>query len=520
MNVRLALLGTILLGIWTFVTALSKGLSLQLCEWVDHITFHKFHDLVYKMHNGFYYDVSNSDMPTIIFFVLFVISCALVFYGLLLVEKKMCDRNTLIIICFFAVMFRLILVPAEPIHENDFYRYLWDGKSSIHGINPFKYAPSDLYMYEEGYSENYWDAYNEVFLKAKKFSPLDQERLDLLIQLRERKLQYYARIGHWQVPTIYPPVTQSVFAVGAFFHEDSFLFLKSIFMLFDCGIIFLIILLLRHFHLNPAMCLVYAWSPLVLKEYANAGHYDPIVIFFTMLAILFFFKDKKIKSVFALSLATLSKFFSGVLLPFFVKRTQWKGLLLFGTICIAFYVPLFTWNQTGWQGVFEGLNTYNQEWAYNGSIFVVIFYVLEALHAPWGGDTLIPAKIVAGTMYLGVLVYLFLKKEKNDLEMLHRMFLAIAILFIMNPVGDPWYFCWSIPFLCFFPYRSWLLLSMTLIFSYINFQTQYPIVQARFLQVPVVSWIIYTPFFFYLVYEILKKPNFCKDFDVISVSKD
>ena len=43
------------------------------------------------------------------------------------------------------------------IHENDIYRYVWDGKTSLHKINPFKYAPADLFMYEYGLSEDYYE---------------------------------------------------------------------------------------------------------------------------------------------------------------------------------------------------------------------------------------------------------------------------------------------------------------------------------------------------------------------------
>jgi hypothetical protein len=70
----------------------------------------------------------------------------------------------------------------------------------------------------------------------------------------------------------------------------------------------------------------------------------------------------------------------------------------------------------------------------------------------------------------------------------------MAGLFILNPVGDPWYFTWVIPFLCIFPYKSWILLSGLLVFSYINFRMDLVLVYWEFMDIPAVSWAIYLPF--------------------------
>ena len=43
----------------------------------------------------------------------------------------------------FAILFRLTLLPHDPVATDDIYRYVWDGKVAAAGINPFQYAPSD-----------------------------------------------------------------------------------------------------------------------------------------------------------------------------------------------------------------------------------------------------------------------------------------------------------------------------------------------------------------------------------------
>lgn len=459
------------------------------------------------MANGFYYQVENNDMPTAVFMYLFAI--LFVVYGYLCVKMQhhRPDKKTLGLIVFFAIMFRLILLPSEPIHENDFYRYLWDGKSSKNLINPYKYAPADLFMYEYGYAEDYYDAGNDVLITHREFDEADERRLDQLIELRDENPLLYQRIGHWQVPTIYPPVAQAVFWLCSVIAEDSYVMMKFIFMLFDMGVIFIIIGLLKIFERNPCMVLIYAWSPLVLKEFPNSGHYDPVPVFFTMLSVYLLFKNNFMRAHSALALATLSKFFSGVLLPLFVRLSRWRSVPIFIAICGLSYVPFYVWNQTSLQELFQGLNTYNAEWAYNSSVFAVIYYVMEFINPAWT-NSLIPAKMVAAGLFGIIMLVLMGLKERGRVDLLHRCFCALMALFIINPVGDPWYYCWCIPFLCFFPYRSWLLLSGTLILSYLNFQSLYVITELRWLNIPALSWIIYGPVFIILIVEGIVKPKY------------
>ncbi|MCG8692392.1 MAG: hypothetical protein MI806_14385, partial [Minwuiales bacterium] len=39
------------------------------------------------------------------------------------------------------LVMRAVMLPSTPILEDDFYRYLWDGAVTSHGINPYAHAP-------------------------------------------------------------------------------------------------------------------------------------------------------------------------------------------------------------------------------------------------------------------------------------------------------------------------------------------------------------------------------------------
>ena len=44
------------------------------------------------------------------------------------------------VIIFFAIVFRLCLVPSDPsVLSRDMYRYIWDGRVQQDGINPYLY---------------------------------------------------------------------------------------------------------------------------------------------------------------------------------------------------------------------------------------------------------------------------------------------------------------------------------------------------------------------------------------------
>jgi len=135
-------------------------------------------------------------------------------------------------------------------------------------------------MYDNGYVDDYYDEDHEVTIKAKTFTGEDVQNLTTLIELRDENRIFYDRIGHWQVPTMYPPTAQLLLTLPVWINSYSITLMKLFFVLFDIASLFLIIGLLNHFRMNPCMSIIYGWSPLVLFEVANGGHYDSIPVFF------------------------------------------------------------------------------------------------------------------------------------------------------------------------------------------------------------------------------------------------
>lgn len=263
--------------IWLAVTFITRGIPSELCKNLSGLMPGVLQDEIMKMENGFYYDVANKRMPQGIFLFLFTL-VFVIYFGLFLRLSSHPVNYTPLII-FFAVIFRFILLPSVMIHENDIYRYIWDGKVLLAGVNPYKYAPDDT------------------------VGRVDEIRK--LKSIKKENPTFFNRIGHREVPTIYPPFSQLIFSVSNLIKKNSILMMKSIFVIFDILVIFVIYKMLVFFKMNPNTLIVYAWSPLVLKEFANSGHSDPIAIFFLLGALFFMFLKRRFLSVASLSLGIL-----------------------------------------------------------------------------------------------------------------------------------------------------------------------------------------------------------------------
>ena len=174
-----------------------------------------------------------------------------------------------------AVLFRLVMLFSCPILEIDIYRYLWDGQVAAQGESPYRYSPQQV-----------------LDAKAGSNTP---EQLARLAELRDSSPELktiLSRIHFENLPTIYPPVSQAVFAFctsitpsGASIYQRM-LIMKFVFMLFDLGTLAVVIALLQLAGRHIGWSLAYAWCPLVIKETANSGHCDTIAVFLTSVAIL------------------------------------------------------------------------------------------------------------------------------------------------------------------------------------------------------------------------------------------
>lgn len=177
------------------------------------------------------------------------------------------------LIAIFAIGFRLILLLTAPILEVDYYRYIWDGIVCNEGVSPYRFSPT------------------QVLTAAVQ---IENPQLAQVVDLSTRSEAIHeiaSRVHYPDYTTIYPPVSQAVFASAMRWVPSSasvgtyVLVMKSVLVAFDLATLAVLVGMLRLTRMHLGWSVGYAWSPLVIKEIANSGHLDSIVVFFSTAAV-------------------------------------------------------------------------------------------------------------------------------------------------------------------------------------------------------------------------------------------
>lgn len=357
--------------------------------------------------------------------------------GVYLVERFALGPAALLIILAGAVAFRLLLLPLTPSLSGDVYRYQWEGRIQRAGINPYAAYPA-----APGLAS---------------------------FQDPEHPLQ----VGR-TTPTLYPPLSERSFS-----WVETVSGYKRLYTGLDLASIVVLLLLLAIRKLPLQRVLAYAWNPTVVVSFALCGHHDSLAILTLLAAILLIINRQRALSIMFLALSFLAKFFAVLLLPVFLKRTRWIYAGLFGALVALAYLRY----ASAGRNLLEGLSQYAAGWEANDSVFRLIVRA---------GNSQAQAELVVGMVLLALVAYAL----KQRLEPLRAGLFLTAGLLLLSPNAFPWYFTWTIPFLCFHPSRPWLLMTVTCVLGYepvIPYAAGQPYKDSLFIvaleYVPVYAWL-------------------------------
>lgn len=327
--------------------------------------------------------------------------------GVFWVERYRLGVSALIIILASGILIRLELLPSPSTLSDDVYRYQWDGRVQREGLNPYAVYPNSPDL--------------DWLQNPDHPEPPGEE-----------------------IPTTYPPLSEFAYRL-----IETVPGYKRVSTLLDLASIAVLMMLLSAMKLPLHRVLAYAWNPTILIAFALSGHFDSLAVVMLLTALLFLLTNRPKLSAGALALAFLSKFFPILLLPTFLKRTRLAYAGLFLIIVIAFYLPF----ASAGLHLFGGLKNYAKDWENNDSLFRLLFFIVRSRFV---------AKLVAGLILLGAIGYL---AKKRAAPLWSSLVLTAGVL-LLSPTAFPWYFTWSIPFLCFYPSAAWLLMSVTTVLAY------------------------------------------------------
>jgi len=316
-----------------------------------------------------------------------------------------------------AIAFRAAVLASSPSLSDDLYRYIWDGRVLLAGINPYRFAPT---------------------------AP----------ELAHLRNTLWPLINNPGLPTIYPPVLQLVFAAVASV-APTVLGVKAAMAAFDLGAGWFLMKALRARGRPRVEVLFYLWNPLVVVEFAGQGHADAVGIFFLALALRAWAENRAFRSGVALVLAGLVKFLPFVALPLLLPKLRWKWLLL-PLLVALFYLP-FLRDQVDALG---SLGTYTAKWRSNDFLFG-LFY-----REPLTGSNEIPlwhAKLWAAAVPAAV--WLATAALRRPWPSVFSWTVGAALL--VSPIVHPWYVIWLLPAALFVLHPAWWVWAALAALAYI-----------------------------------------------------
>ena len=296
-----------------------------------------------------------------------------------------------------AVVFRLCALPLLPTLSDDGYRYLWDGLVVVEmGESPYAFRPSDPAL-------SAWHG-----------------------------LEVYEQMNSSAYYSVYPPVSQAAFALGASVHglgwRAAWWALKGLMVAAEMTAVLALMRVVP-----PSRVALYAWSPLAVIEIAGQGHTEALVLVGLSALLVTSHRTIPLRSL-GVAFAGAVKLYPLALLPHAWRRDGVRGVLaslaMLGLLSIPLWRPSALAHVSESLGLFFG--TFDE--------YAAPYRLLKALLYPIAGDGAGRASsaLLAGVFAAGAAVLVL--TDDGSPGGLRRAVAAVAVGFVVTvSTLHPWY---------------------------------------------------------------------------------
>jgi alpha-1,6-mannosyltransferase len=341
------------------------------------------------------------------------------------------DRVRVPSIVVLALLLRVIAACASPLLEDDHHRYLWDGLRTATTLDPYSLAPSAFFG----------DA------------SLPQRWQDVL-----------SAINHPDVPSIYGPVLQGLFALGYVVAPAELWPQKAVLVAAD---LLLLGLLARH-RVGARWLLAYALHPLVLKEAMASAHPDALLALLLLLSLTAWQRQRAIVVGVLLGVAVATKVAALVVLPLLLwapmlqtgrePRDPLRWALSVASACAATVALLYLPFYAAGGSDAAALSIFGSTWRFNPLLYRGVEAVLPAALARPAAALLIIAAIAA-------IVWRWRAQRDPGAPPLDA---ALVLLLLLSPAVNPWYWLWALALAMFMRRASVVAIAAVSALSYLN----------------------------------------------------
>ena len=329
-------------------------------------------------------------------------------YYLILRQVKIKEQH----LTYLALALRLVFIAAIPNLSQDFYRFIWDGRLILSGLNPYLTTPDNLMISQPN-----------LFPQMKT----------LFEGMGALSAEHYSN---------YPPLHQLPFILAAIISKHSILgsvvILRLLLIGADIGILFFGKKLLRKLQLPTMNIYWFILNPLVIVELTGNLHFEGLMLFFFVMALYYVHTQKWHLAALTMALSIAVKLVPILSLPLFLNKLGWKKSIRFyltvGIVFMLLFAPFLKDN------FFENYSATIGLWFSKFEFNASFYYLLN-----WGVETILNFELIHSmgvivVSFIGLqIIYQLLQNKTKTTALITTVLWVFTGYYLISTTVHPWY---------------------------------------------------------------------------------